>query len=169
MLTGLRAESLRLVSELRQVCADLRPPALDVLGLAVAIRTHVSDEVRQGPAITLDLQNDQGLLSQGAAISLFRIYQEAVLNAIRHSQAEHVTVQLEFGAEACTLSVKDNGRGFVCPARLDEMVQQRHFGLAGMQERAEALGGWLEVNSTPGAGTEIRVQVPVAERVKEGQ
>jgi signal transduction histidine kinase len=169
MLTSLRAESLRLVSELRHVCADLRPPALDVLGLAVAIRTHVSDEVRQGPAITLNLQNDQGLLSQGAAISLFRIYQEAVLNAIRHSKADHVTVQLEISAETCTLSIRDNGRGFVRPARLDELVQQRHFGLAGMQERAEALGGCLEVESTPGAGTEIKVQVPVAAQLREGQ
>jgi signal transduction histidine kinase len=130
--------------------------------LAVAIRTHVSDEVRQGPVITLDLQNDQGVLSQGAAISLFRIYQEAVLNAIRHSEADQVTVRLEMGTETCTLSVRDNGRGFVRPARLDELVQQRHFGLAGMQERAEALGGRLEVKSTPGAGTEITVRVPVA-------
>jgi signal transduction histidine kinase len=164
LLTNLRAESLRLVGELRHVCADLRPPALDVLGLAVAIRTHVADEARSTPVIVLDLQNDQGGLSQDAAISLFRIYQEAILNAIRHSAANQVTVQFEMGADVCTLSVRDDGRGFVCPARLEELVQQRHFGLAGMQERAEALGGSLDVKSTPGAGTEIRVRVPMGEQ-----
>jgi signal transduction histidine kinase len=161
MLNSLRSESLRLVSDLRLICADLRPPALDVLGLAVAIRTHAAEEMRAVPAVSLELQNDQGILTADAAISLFRIYQEAATNAIRHSGANRVIVRLEIDGEACRLAVSDDGRGFVRPARLEELVQQKHFGLAGMQERAEALGGRLEVQSAPGWGTEIRVVVPL--------
>jgi signal transduction histidine kinase len=167
MLRGLRERSLALASELRELCADLRPPALDMLGLAAAIRTHVFEGLSAEPAITLDLQDKPGMLSQEMAITLFRIYQEAVTNAVRHADATQVRVRLEMETGICTLVIQDDGRGFALPRKLEDLVQQKHFGLMGMQERAKALGGRLEVVSAPKAGTEIKVWIPLNERLAE--
>jgi len=167
MLRALRERSLSLADELRHLCADLRPPALDMLGLAAAIRTHVFERMSAGPTITLDLQDQPAILSQEAAITLFRIYQEAVTNAVRHADAAQVRVKLEMDTHMCTLAIHDDGRGFAPPRQLEDLVQEKHFGLMGMQERARALGGQLEVLSAPSAGTEIRVWIPLNERLAD--
>ena len=141
--------------------------ALALLGLAAAIRTHVFERMSAGPAITLDLQDQPAILSQETAITLFRIYQEAVTNAVRHADATQVRVKLEMDTHICTLAIHDDGRGFAPPRQLEDLVQEKHFGLMGMQERARALGGQLEVLSAPSAGTEIRVWIPLNERLAD--
>ncbi|HAL62054.1 MAG TPA: hypothetical protein DCP08_06575 [Chloroflexi bacterium] len=158
-LEELREESLRLLGELRRICTDLRPPALDVLGLASAIRSHSEEEMKTGPSIELELMDDRGQLPEEVAISLFRIYQEALANAVKHADANQIVVRLELCPDSCILSIWDNGRGFVVPRRLEELAREGHFGLLGIQERVEAMGGSLEVASAPGAGTEVRVRV----------
>lgn len=159
-LGELRRQSLHLLEELRHICAELRPPVLDVMGLAAAIHAHAEEEIKAGPPITLDL-DDTERLSKDLSISLFRIYQEAMTNVIRHANATRITVQLKVSSDACILTVRDDGQGFVVPPSLEGLTREGHFGLLGMRERAEALGGWLEVISTPGAGTEVRVWAPL--------
>lgn len=90
--------------------------------------------------------------------NLLRIGQEAVTNAVKHSGADWVKIDFEFGVQNIILEVKDNGKGFTpenCPGPNDG-----HFGLLGMSERAKRLGGQILITSTPGSGTTIRVELP---------
>ena len=154
----LRADSLRLLDELRGICTALRPPYLDMQGLRLAIQSHAE---RQMPQITLHLMPDDGRLPDEVAIALFRIYQEAVNNANKYADAQQIAVNLKLFATSCRLTIQDDGRGFVVPASVTSLAREQHFGLLGMQERAEALGGTFQVISAPGMGTTITVVVPI--------
>jgi len=160
-LIELRKDSLCLLEKLRRICTDLRPPGLDALGLAAAIRAHANEEVKTGPVVALDLMDEKGLMPTEITISLFRVYQEAMNNAIRHANATRIEVRLEVSSELCLLSVRDDGQGFVAPPRLETLAQEGHLGLLGMWERVELLGGELALASAPGTGTEVRVWVPL--------
>jgi ligand-binding sensor domain-containing protein/signal transduction histidine kinase len=91
---------------------------------------------------------------------LLRVAQEAISNVKKHAAAQHVAVQLEYGAETITLEVQDNGRGGAVAHK--PAFTPGHYGITGMQERAEAIGGKLEVRSAPGAGTTIRLCAPAS-------
>ena len=91
--------------------------------------------------------------------NLLRIGQEAITNAVKHSAAEKIEVSLEFDARLVRLSVRDSGRGF--DSRQPPETSGGHFGLVGMRERAEQIGGTLSVSSSPGFGTEVSAEVPV--------
>ena len=161
-LKKLQEEMLRLLKELRRICQELRPPTLDVFGLASAMRSHTEDFVIQVPlTVELDLMDDKKQLPEEVAINLFRVYQEALTNVEKHARAERVEVKLTLSAVEVMLSIKDDGCGFVVPRRLGEFVRQGCFGLTGMKERTEMVGGRLQVISQPGQGTEIRVWVPL--------
>jgi signal transduction histidine kinase len=88
-----------------------------------------------------------------------RIGQEAIANAVKHSRAQRIEISLEFDSNLVRLSVRDNGRGFDCDQ--PPSPAGAHFGLLGMRERAQQIGGRLTVSSSPGAGTEISAEVPV--------
>ena len=85
-----------------------------------------------------------------------RITQEAITNAIKHAQAETISVELNYEPKNMQLTVKDNGRGFD-----DKIQHDKHYGLVGMKERAAQIGGNVSVNSQVNQGTEIMVQVPL--------
>jgi signal transduction histidine kinase len=156
----LRRENSLLLENLRHICTDLRPPGLDISGLAIAIRAHVSEEIKSGPSIVLDLDDD-GQQLKDAAIALFRIYQEALTNALRHAHATQITIQLRVSCDSCVLSIKDNGQGFIAPSKRETLAYTGHLGLLGMQERSEAMRGRLEIFSSPGMGTEVRAWMPL--------
>jgi len=161
-LKKLQEEMLHLLKELRRICQELRPPTLDVFGLASAIRSHTEDFIIQVPlTVELDLMDDKKQLPEEVAINLFRVYQEALTNVEKHARAERVEVKLTLSADEVMLSIKDDGCGFVVPRRLGEFVQQGCFGLMGMQERVEMVGGRLQAISQPGQGAEIRASVPL--------
>ena len=90
--------------------------------------------------------------------NLLRIFHEAIANAVKHSHAQNVEVDLEYGADSLTLSVRDDGAGFDTGQVIPLGVG--HFGLTGMRERAERIGGHLTLRSVPGEGTELVVEVP---------
>jgi two-component system sensor histidine kinase UhpB len=109
-----------------------------------------------GPTVRRRLQPDLPPLPPDVELVVYRIVQESMTNALRHADATIVTVSLEADAEAVTASVTDDGMGMPSQLRRDTA------GIAGMRERALLVGGRLSINSRPGAGTEVRLVVPLA-------
>ncbi len=92
---------------------------------------------------------------------LYRAAQEALTNSLRHGRAREVMITLQRHGDTVRLCVADDGVGFAVPARLDELAQRGHLGLAGLRQRVRYSGGRLAVSSTPGRGTTVRVDLPL--------
>jgi two-component system sensor histidine kinase DegS len=106
---------------------------------------------------------DEGRLSPETELVLFRIAQEALNNARKHSQATKVQTLVQFGDDAISMTISDNGRGFKVPDRLDQLVSTGKLGLTGMLERAQLAGGTLTVRSNPHEGTTVVAVIPLQE------
>ncbi len=141
----------------RNLAMDLRPPAIDDLGLESALETLCVDLARRS-GLRCAFKSDPNLngLSSDAGVCLYRIAQEALTNAVRHARARTLKVSLFQEREAVTLSVIDDGVG-IPPAQLTDAAS---FGLVGMRERAELVGGCVTIQTSPGTGTTIRATVP---------
>ena len=150
-------------AELRVLIFELRPPALAEDGLVATLSKHLDVVGRaHGLAARLRTEGDGPAgLDPALERELLRIVQEAVTNAVRHSGAASLEVVLAFGPDAVSATVRDDGRGFDPDARA---IRSRRLGLTSMRERAQALGGRALVESAPGRGTTVRVEVPVAAR-----
>lgn len=159
LLEQFREEVGEALERIRRFARGLRPPALDELGLLPALESHVR-ALSEGTAATVRIEGDPGPagLSRATELALYRIAQEALSNAVRHSGAR--TITLRFGREpgAVTLSVLDDGHGFALESAREA---DRGLGLFGMEERAFYVGGSLEVRSAPGGPTEVRARVPL--------
>lgn len=151
------------IHNLRQVMNDLRPPALVHFGLARVIREYSADLRARFPEIeiTVDAAADDSALSGEIHLNLFRIFQAGINNIIRHSGASRAWVVLKIDPDGYRLEIGDNGRGFAYPPDLSGLTRAGHFGLAGMRERAEAIGASLAVESAPGQGARVVVEGPV--------
>jgi signal transduction histidine kinase len=142
----------------RRMFTDLRPSILDDLGLVAALDWQAKEfQVRTGIQSQFISQDDQIDLAPELATALFRICQEALTNVTRHASATHVTIRLGRQADELVLGVEDNGKGVTDR----EIADPRSLGLAGMRERALLLGGELSILGRPGAGTVVRVRVPL--------
>ncbi len=146
------------VQRLRHLLFELRPPAFDREGLVGAVRSYVD---HADPAKSTRFEVESSLERDPPAevgAVLFRIAREAVSNAVKHARARHVTVGLAPVESGIYLRVADDGRGFEA---IDvSSPQPGHLGLPTMVERAEVLGGWCRVDSTPGRGTVVRCWIP---------
>jgi two-component system, NarL family, sensor histidine kinase UhpB len=143
------------LDEVRRIARELRPEALDDLGLVnalIALCGRLGDE--HGPRVGRDLQAELPPLSADVELVLYRIAQEGLTNALRHADADTVTVSLEADTATVTLRVVDDGKG------MPQHVPRRTAGIAGMRERALLVGGRLSIESRPGEGTEVRLVVP---------
>ena len=151
------------VRELREVVNELRPPSLIRFGLAKAISLHIEDFQEKHPEIQmrLDLQHDTNRLPERISLSLFRICQEALNNTIRHANASEILVRSTSDRGRIQLEIRDNGQGFVVPEDLSEQTRSGHYGLAGIQERADSIGAVLEIHSSCETGTVVRVTLVV--------
>lgn len=164
---------------LRQICGDLRPPALVPFGLAAAVRSHAEQFRKRYPdlQLTLNLDDDDQRLPEHVRLALFRICQEALNNVAKHAQATRVLINLRLLAQAeysdegakIVLEVQDNGRGFDVPARWIDLARREHLGLVGAAERAEDIDGQFLILSTPGKGTIVRVTAPLTETNDAGE
>ena len=154
-----RAQALDAALRLRNLARDLRPPALDQLGLAAALSSFLA-EVAEDTDLGTDLEvtGAEARLPPDVELGAFRIAQEAVRNTIRHAGAREVRVAVGFEPDGLVLVVADDGRGFT-PESAE--LTSGHLGLLGMTERASLLGGHLEVHSEPGKGTRVRATLPV--------
>ena len=145
------------LAELRSLIFELRPPDLGADGLAGALRKHVDVMRALHPTpIELDVEAGASTRETERDREVLRIAQEALHNALRHAGASHVAVRLRGRDGMLALEVSDDGAGFD-PGDAD--VRGRHLGLTSMEERAERLGGRLEIASAPGAGATVRLEV----------
>lgn len=152
------------IRELRDILAELRPPLLERFGLSSAMRTHAHEFRQKYPELKLthDIAEDQGKLSEEACLSLFRIYQEALNNIVRHAYATKAQVRFYFVENIAVLEVEDNGKGLEVIPDLTIHTENGHDGLAGMKERAEAVRGEFEVRSRTGKGTAVIAKIPIS-------
>jgi signal transduction histidine kinase len=155
-LARLKILAQEALDELRGLIFELRPPDLERDGLCGVLRKHVEVlRQRQSGEITVELQDGIGGDPERDA-EILRIAQEALHNALRHAGAEHVIVRLRADNEELVLEVDDDGVGFDPSA---PKLRSKRLGLTSMEERARRLGGRLEIDSTPGAGTSVRIAV----------
>jgi signal transduction histidine kinase len=151
--------------EVRRSVWELRTPSLEAGGLEGAL-DEAGQQLARCSARPIEVQTRAaGTLRPFSRVMenhLLRIGQEALTNAVRHGQASHVRIDLRYEPEAFVLSVVDDGRGF----DPQKAAPEGHFGLAGMRERADAIGGRLAIRSAPGRGTRVEVTVPLARLAK---
>lgn len=158
-------EVKKMLDEVRQICSALRPPALDSVGLAPAIQSRI-EELTRGHNIDIHFSlegYEDDVESERAMFCLYRVFQEATTNVIKHAEAKNAYISLTFDDDAMVLVVEDDGRGFEVPRNLGHLIHQRHFGLIGIQEMVETLGGELCIESTPGEGCKVIARVPCAD------
>jgi signal transduction histidine kinase len=149
------------LEETRRALKALRASPLDDLGLALALRKMAEDAAsRAGLALDMPEILMVPPLSPDVEQCIYRVAQEAVSNVVKHASAKKLTVKLEFIEGIVTLSVIDDGAGFD-DGKIDKTT---HFGLAGMQERMQMMGGELNITSKPGSGTTIKLTINQVER-----
>ena len=157
----LRCQTVEALESLRRIAQDLRPRILDDLGLVAALEWMADNLIRQhGIEARVEVVGAERGLSSEVQLLLFRIAQEAVNNIRKHARATLVQITVEFTPEKTLLTVRDNGQGFTPPPGLSDMASIGKLGLAGMEERAQLLGGSIAISSAPGKGTIVSVAVP---------
>lgn len=145
----------------RRLSQDLRPAAIDRLGLLPAIRWLAEDSERySGIKTRVNVIGKEHRLPEEVAIALYRIIQEALRNVSRHSEATRAGIIIEFHDQKTRITICDNGKGFTLPGQVGDLARLGKLGLAGMQERAQLVGGTIFVESIPGRGTTIAVEAP---------
>ena len=151
-----------IVKGVRRLSQDLRPAALDRLGLLPALEWLASNVTEySGIATRVNVVGEEHHpTKEEVTVALFRIVQEALRNVWRHSAATSAEITIEFDTARTRITVTDNGRGFEPPEKLGDMAKIGKLGLAGMQERAQLVGGRLIIESQPGQGSSITVEVP---------
>jgi two-component system sensor histidine kinase UhpB len=140
--------------ELLSLARQLRPTALDDLGLAAAVAGQVEQLQRSGLTAELSAEGDFSDLDDDVQLVVYRVAQESLTNAARHSEAGRIAVTLRRSGDAVELEVADDGRGFAFEQ------SERGLGIGGMRERALLIGAELTIESRPGHGTTVRLSVP---------
>jgi len=160
----LRSLAAGTLDEIRDLALELRPAALDDLGLVAALERYTHDYARKhGIRVDFHARDLDGKrLAPQEETALYRIAQEALTNVAKHAQAHNVSVLLDERNGATILIVEDDGKGFDAEAVLHSGPHAGRLGLLGMQERASLIGGRLTIESRPGAGTAGVVEVPEA-------
>jgi signal transduction histidine kinase len=159
----LRALTARTLDMVRDMALELRPSTLDDLGLVAALQRHVTDFSRKHD-LEADFHAgnvDGARLAPQSETALYRIAQEALTNVVRHAEATGVSVLLEWHDSRAILVVEDDGRGFEVEAVRRSGAPASKLGILGMEERAALVGGTLTIESRPGAGTAVFVEVPI--------
>jgi signal transduction histidine kinase len=148
------------IANLRALITELRPTALDDLGLEAALEDLAGRARHRGLQVDLQVEvdgsrgGDRDADAADLETAIYRIAQEALTNAGKHGHAEHVQIAINDTDGAITVTIADNGAGF------DPAVRTRGFGLAGMRERVGLLYGTLDVESAPGEGTTVTARFP---------
>ncbi|HVN53007.1 MAG TPA: PAS domain S-box protein [Anaerolineaceae bacterium] len=169
-LSNTRKTLNQVIDVLREICAELRPTTLVHFGLETAILSHAERFQSLHPELVvhLDLMQDGKLLSEPVRLALFRIYQHLLSNVVRHARAQNVWIRLSLGPEEVVLDVADDGTGFNAPESMVKLAREGHLGLVGATERAEAIGGKVEIEASPGSGARIRTIIPYAKAAADG-
>jgi signal transduction histidine kinase len=151
------------LERVRQLSLSLRPPQLDDLGLAAAIRSHLDRQARvAGLAAHFEAREALPEVSAETETACFRVAQEAINNVLRHAHANSVWVRLYHADGRLALSVRDDGAGFDLESARRHGAAGESLGLVGMEERIAVAGGSLELDSAPGKGTAVVAKFPLA-------
>jgi PAS domain S-box-containing protein len=152
---------VQVISVLRGLAGELRPPTLMNFGLEKAIRSHAEQFRQDHPEINIHvhLMPDGKILPERVRLALYRIYQQAMANIVRHAEASQIQIDFRLEEKHVHLEMIDNGRGFNVPQKLVDLVREGHLGLVGSSERADAVGGKMTIDSKPGKGTSILVEI----------
>ena len=161
-LAHMRSEISRSIQELRRLTGALRPIYLEDLGLVPALEMLAKDAERDiGVRPSLQVEGQLRRLAPEAELAIFRIVQEALSNIGRHANASRASMRLAFNLNNVTVEIEDDGVGFVPPGRNTDLAALGHYGLLGMQERAHLVGASLSLDSSPGRGTLVSIQLPM--------
>jgi len=162
-LAELRRMTAALIEEVRRVIRALRPNYLEDLGLLPALEMLTRDvQAASSLQAAFTTTGQPRRLAPGQEIAIYRIVQEALTNTARYAVARTVKVEVSFDDQAVVVRVQDDGQGFNAPERVSDLVASGHYGLMGMQERAELIGARLTIQSRPGAGARIEMRLPTA-------
>lgn len=150
------------VSGLRQICSDLRPPTIDHHGLSAAIDSMANEwSERSNIPIQVEIDPALGRLPETIELSVFRIVQEGLNNIRKHADATRVRLSLQRTPSASLLvRLEDDGQGLAVPADLASLSASKHFGLVGISERVALLGGTMNIESSTGNGMILQVEIP---------
>ena len=164
-------EQLRLLSKqmsqaLYRLVHDLRPAQLDDLGLIPALDYLREVNISKSLNVTMNVEGETRRLDPAVETVFFRVAQEALTNTLRHARTDQAYINLHYRTNEIYMTVRDFGVGF---DPVESFVPPRGWGLAGMRERVDALGGELKIDSAPGKGTSIEVTIPVVDGRSEGQ
>jgi signal transduction histidine kinase len=162
-IVAVQDQTRSLIVELRNICYNLRPPSLDALGFYAAIRAKAA-EIEEAAQIKIRVNidaNENQEISEEVMHCVYRFVQESLINVQKHAEADHVEVWIQVTSEKVTVSITDNGVGFVVPESLEEFRETKHYGLLGLQELIEAVSGEVQVVSAPGSGCELLAEVPL--------
>jgi PAS domain S-box-containing protein len=156
-LSGMTAHVEALLDTVRRIGTALRPNMLDELGLVAAMEYQLQEARRRtGLTYVLTLPAEEIIMEPACATALFRIFQEALTNVMRHAEASTVTVLVTRQPDRLLLEVVDDGKGIAA----EQMAHSASLGLLGMRERAELWGGTVTIQGQPGAGTTVTVHMP---------
>lgn len=151
------------VHQVRQMAYDLRPALLDELGLSAAVASYARRQAERAElALELDVEEVEDGLADTVQVACFRIMQEAVTNVVRHADAALLAIRLARADGMLELVVRDDGRGAAHGGNGPGGAPEGRLGILGMEERARLVGGSLQIESSPGAGTLVRCRVPIA-------
>jgi signal transduction histidine kinase len=157
------------INTVRNLSYDLRPAAIDQLGLVKTIYKFC-DNFSARTDIEVDFFSagvEDLVLDFDTEINLFRLIQEGLNNINKHAAAGQAAVRLVASSPTIILRIEDNGKGFDVDSRLHRTLREKRMGLSSMEERVGLLGGKMLINSTPGRGTKILIEVPISEKPDE--
>lgn len=160
-LNQMQQMATQIVADLRRLIHDLRPIYLEDLGLVPALNMLARDSGKNiNIPVAFQLSGDVRRLPAAAELAFYRIAQEGLNNVARHAQASQAFVTLAFTDDSVTLMIQDDGVGFAIADTISEIATQGHFGLLGIQERAELIGAQASLSSSPNEGTKLSVFLP---------
>ena len=168
-LLGMEETITKSLKELRRVVIGLRPPALDELGLTHAVRQTLDDLKVDGIECSFNQEGEPVRLSPSMEIAVYRVVQESLNNIRKHAHATAVDITMKFLGEELVVDIRDDGDGFDLTQTLDGAASVGHLGLLGMKQRAEMLGGRIDVRTTKGQGTTITLTLSVRPVTTEAQ
>ncbi len=161
-LTDLKSQIRYGLEEIRKIIFNLRPMALDDLGLVPTLRKFVQDfEERTHIRSVFETVGKEKRLPSAMEAALFRLVQEAFNNALKHAQATYMSLEIAFREDTVELAVGDNGVGFNLDAVVAKARYDSRFGIIGMKERVELMQGKIDIKSAKGQGTKLNIEVPI--------
>lgn len=150
------------IQTVKRICTQLRPSILDGIGLVAAIEWQAKDfQSRTGISCDITFKPEEIVLDRDRSTAIFRIFQEALTNVMRHAEATKVRASFSQSDGKVVLTIEDNGKGI----SEEDILKPRSFGLIGMRERARLLGGEVEISGVPSEGTVIRITIPSGQEV----